>query len=428
MQNPNGLAYIHSEATCPLFYAIAYYVYRIKADGTEPNQIINTTTSSQFNRGLAIDYPNKKIYWANQVDGTIKRANFDGTSQEPVLSGLAEPWDIELDLVNRKIYWTEIGGSGKINRANMNDGSGITPLITGVQSNGVAVDPTHNKLYYTDTNTKKVFAASLTDGSGATPIYSTLTSPGDIDMHYATGKLYVADYGGSGRLIPMDASGTVTTDLAARGLYVEIGDLTAPYIYTIRRQTPATQQVEAGVNATFRITFSEPVLSIDATDFTLAAPITGTLTVNHVSEYKVYDIVVSNISGTGVLNLNVAGNTNLMDFRGNALGSTVDSEETYTVVPSTDPPVTAVEGGAQDAAPLMYNGTTPRTMVLETRSLAGYPGKLQVTDLTGRTQFTQDTTLPQKQEFSTQNLVSGLYIVTLTTNKKRFSWKMMLRN
>jgi DNA-binding beta-propeller fold protein YncE len=249
VQNPSGIAYFYSEPAYTTFYSIAFYIYRMKNDGSDAGQIINTP-GSQFNRGIAIDYQKKKIYWVNQADGTIKRANLDGTSQEPVLSGLTDPWDIELDLVNHKIYWTEgDGADGKISRANM-DGTGVTPVITNVRSEGVAVDPTKNKIYYTDRSQKKVFAATLSDGSGATAIYTTnLSIPSDIDIHFATGKLYVADYG-TNRIIPMDPNGTVTTDLTARGTFMEIGDMTAPSVTSIKRQSPTTEHVDEGTDLT----------------------------------------------------------------------------------------------------------------------------------------------------------------------------------
>jgi hypothetical protein len=131
---------------------------------------------------------------------------------------------------------------------------------------------------------------------------------------------------------------------------------------------------------------------------------------------------VANINTTGVLNINIAAGADLIDFRGTPPSGTIGSEETFTIHEVT----TALEGSADETTPRLYKGTTPGTMVLETTTLAGTHGKLQVIDITGQNQFNHEATLPRKQEFSTQNLAPGLYIVTLTANKKRFSWKVVM--
>ncbi|HEX8041199.1 MAG TPA: hypothetical protein VF490_18755, partial [Chryseosolibacter sp.] len=72
--NPNGIAYYHANPTYPLFYATSR-IYRNNLAGTS-NEIIVPT--GQFNRGVAIDYVGKKIYWANSGEGYIGRADLDG--------------------------------------------------------------------------------------------------------------------------------------------------------------------------------------------------------------------------------------------------------------------------------------------------------------------------------------------------------------
>jgi hypothetical protein len=424
VQNPSGIAWFNTETTYKLFYAIANHVYRNTNDGTGADDIIDTSPN-QFNRGIAVDYLAKKIYWANQLLGTINRANLDGTNQEPVLSGLTQPWDIELDLVNQKIYWTEDEGNGKINRANLSDGSSVTPVITNIRSYGVAVDPARNKIFYTDVTNKKVFAANLADGSGATAIVSTaITTPADIDVDYATGKIYYTDYGAD-RIKRFNADGTGGRDIIGHGLFVEYADMTTPSVASIKRQSPTAADVEEGQTLTLRVEFSEPVLSVDAADFKLNGTLTGVLEITHISERRIYDVAVSAISGLGVLNLDLVAAPTLVDFRGNGLSGTVTTEETFTIHEAA---VTGIADGQGDDTPRLHTGPTPGTMVLETRSLEGKPGKFVLYELTGREQYTEDAIMPGNKEFSTSNLRPGLYLLTVTANKKRFTWKMAVGN
>jgi len=433
VQNPNGIAWVNTESTYKLFYAISFYIYRSTPNGSDAGDIVNTNPD-QFNRGIAIDYLAKKVYWANQLKGTIERANLDGTGAEPVLTGLTAPWDIELDLVNQKIYWTEDDANGKINRANLSDGSNKTPLISGVDALGVAVDPARNKIFYTDFANKKVFAASLADGSGATAIISTaITTAADIDVDYATGKIYYTDYGAN-RIKRFNADGTGGKDMVGTGLFIEYADMTAPSVASITRQSPATEEVEEGtdVNVTFRVTFSEPVLNIGVADFSLAAPLTGDITVNHVSEYKVYDVVVSNISATGVLNLNLAGNTDLLDFRGNGFSGTISSEETFTIkeatAPPPPPPVTAIETGAAEAQVFLQPGEEPGSIILHTQPVKGSWGKVTIYDATGTTVHAQEMQFSESVELYTDHYHTGLYVIRLTAAGKRYTQKVVIRD
>ena len=53
--------------------------------------------------GIAVDPTNSRIYWAGRDSEKIYRANLDGTGQTDLVTGLNNPMDIALDLVNNKI-------------------------------------------------------------------------------------------------------------------------------------------------------------------------------------------------------------------------------------------------------------------------------------------------------------------------------------
>ena len=81
------------------------------------------------------------MYWTDLGTGKIQRANLDGSGMEDlVTTGVIEPVRIALDVLARKIYWTEASPADfMISRANL-DGSNTEFLIEGLTSpSGIAL-------------------------------------------------------------------------------------------------------------------------------------------------------------------------------------------------------------------------------------------------------------------------------------------------
>jgi hypothetical protein len=79
---------------------------------------------------------------AGDCHNEIQRANLDGTGVENVVVDLNTPTTMSIDLVARRIYWTDSEWTGQVNRvqaANL-DGSNVTEVISGGFPFGVAVD------------------------------------------------------------------------------------------------------------------------------------------------------------------------------------------------------------------------------------------------------------------------------------------------
>ena len=78
--------------------------------------------------GMAVDLPGGKIYWTqkggeNANTGSVRRANLNvphgqtaatRTDIDVLFDRLPEPIDLELDLANRHIYWTDRGDAPKL--------------------------------------------------------------------------------------------------------------------------------------------------------------------------------------------------------------------------------------------------------------------------------------------------------------------------
>jgi DNA-binding beta-propeller fold protein YncE len=150
-------------------------VMRVNLDGSQIETLIETGRSDSDRNdqarwcvGITIDPKHQKIYWTqkgppNAGQGRILRANMDipkGVSPtkrsdiEVVFDQLPEPIDLELDLANRTLYWTDRGDPPRgntVNRAAI-DGKAvpqilITHLMEGI---GIALDVPGNRMFVTD--------------------------------------------------------------------------------------------------------------------------------------------------------------------------------------------------------------------------------------------------------------------------------------
>lgn len=150
--------------------------------------------------GIEVDTVDGKMYWTdmgpggaadNSVainDGRIMRADLDGTKVETVVPlGLSTtPKQLALDVAGGKVYWSDRGDvegenvNPKIMRANL-DGS---PLETIVSSDlmspvGIAVDPAKGKVYFTDRYANNIKRANL-DGSDVEIVVRDTDYPVDL--------------------------------------------------------------------------------------------------------------------------------------------------------------------------------------------------------------------------------------------------------
>ena len=68
------------------------------------------------------------MYWVDNGADKIQRANLNGTGVEDLVTGVAEPRGIALDISGGKMYWTD-NGADKIQRSNL-DGTGVEDVLT----------------------------------------------------------------------------------------------------------------------------------------------------------------------------------------------------------------------------------------------------------------------------------------------------------
>ena len=165
-------------------------VMRANLDGSQVETLVDTSQgdprpgpdAKKWCVGIAVDVDGGKIYWTqkggdNAGEGRICRANIDiprGQTAanrqdiELLYSDLPEPIDLDLDVRNRVIYWTDRGDPPRgntVNRASMDPGGRgpeilFSNLMEGI---GLALDLKGGRMFVTDFG-GSVYSANL-DGS-----------------------------------------------------------------------------------------------------------------------------------------------------------------------------------------------------------------------------------------------------------------------
>jgi sugar lactone lactonase YvrE len=176
-------------------------VMRSNLDGSQIETLVETGRGDADRRdqtrwcvGITIDPERKQIYWTqkgsdNGEQGRLFRAGLEipkgetaanRSDIEVFFDHLPEPIDLELDVKNRVLYWTDRGDPPRgntVNRASIDAKPQapeivVTHLMEGI---GIALDVPHDRMFVTD------FAGS---------IYSArLDGSGERNLLYAQGNL-----------------------------------------------------------------------------------------------------------------------------------------------------------------------------------------------------------------------------------------------
>ncbi|MHC2331696.1 SMP-30/gluconolactonase/LRE family protein [Bradyrhizobium sp. USDA 4454] len=150
-------------------------VMRANLDGSQVETLVQTGHGDEDARdqnrwcvGITIDPKFKKFYWTqkgpdNGEQGRILRANIEipkgetptnRSDIEVLFDRLPEPIDLELDVANRVLYWTDRGDPPRgntVNRAPVDTKAApeivVTHLMEGI---GIALDVPGNRMFVTD--------------------------------------------------------------------------------------------------------------------------------------------------------------------------------------------------------------------------------------------------------------------------------------
>ncbi len=160
-------------------------IWRIDLDGSN---LINIASNINDPYGIDIDETNGKVYWVDN-DGKVSKANLDGSSPEVVINNPDAAWrDLTLDVENNKMYIIDASVSDRMYVADL-DGTNGQDLITGLYGYAVAVDTVNDKLYYDDQIAGELRVANL-DGSNIQTIDTDGSRIYGMQIDNEDGKLY----------------------------------------------------------------------------------------------------------------------------------------------------------------------------------------------------------------------------------------------
>ncbi len=142
--------------------------------------------------GLALDAGKDRIYWGNNLLGTIQSANLNGSDAKDLLYiGIRVPTNFGIEIGSDKMYWINVerrGKGGKIQRANL-DGSKVEDLVRGLRGpHGIALDMIGQKLYWT-ADGNKIQRANL-NGNNVEDVVTGLADVSVLALDPIVGKVY----------------------------------------------------------------------------------------------------------------------------------------------------------------------------------------------------------------------------------------------
>jgi len=214
-----------------LFYADngADIIYRARLDGSGREAIV--TTGLGFPADIALDRAAGKLYWCDRNNNRIERAGYDGSNRETLVA-TTQPYYLDLDPVNQKIYWGDFSG-GNIFRADLPGATNIQTVVSGlVQTRGVKVDPGGGYLYWCDRNAHKIQRRHINDGP-IEDLYTGLDTPHGMTLDIPAGKVYWVDTGTNNVAGSRGAMAVNRGDMNGTGPHEVIAGVNQPWDITL---------------------------------------------------------------------------------------------------------------------------------------------------------------------------------------------------
>jgi len=167
------------------------------------------------------------VYWADELNDTVGRANLDGTGSTPnLIAGLSNPCGIDVDTTS--IYWGQ-ASTASIGRAELDGGAPNQLALSAPQIDCPgAVAVADGLAYYSTADPIGVGRVGL-DGSGANPNFVN-TSSGSCGVEVNAAHLYWTDLDGRVGRANLDGTAPVANLLNANNVPCGVA-LDATHLY-----------------------------------------------------------------------------------------------------------------------------------------------------------------------------------------------------
>ncbi|XP_062576146.1 low-density lipoprotein receptor-related protein 4-like isoform X3 [Saccostrea cucullata] len=198
---PTGLKLLKDGKQCQkvpekfLLFASRGSVRRISFDTNDTTDVF--LPLKDLHNVIALDYDNrdKKIFYTDVHQDVIKRANFDGSQSEVIVSSNLETTDgLAVDWIGRNLYWTDTGRD-RIEVAWL-DGRNRKTIINEKldEPRAITLYPNKGWMFWTDWGHKPKIEKSFMDGTNRKVIVNTgLGYPNGLSIDYTMQRLYWVD-------------------------------------------------------------------------------------------------------------------------------------------------------------------------------------------------------------------------------------------
>ena len=287
-------------------------------------------TGFKFDVGHIADDPNMCVYY----NGMTNYVDFPVSAQDTVIteSNLTDFNDVtavtfktnEYSLIQGLTIDDVKNAPPVISSASRDSNTQITVgLSKACQS---LTKPNDGGFTVTKTGTSTTYSvSSIAQGTDASHVVLTVA---DMGTAASAGVTVTYTFGGNGSITDA-AVNPLFTD--STGQAISAWDTEAPTVSGINRNSPTTETTNAA-SVTFRVTFSEAVTGVGASDFTAKGTAAGTVSAVSAVDSSTYDVTVSSITGSGTLRLDLnSSGTDIADIGGTAITSGYTGGQTYTI-------------------------------------------------------------------------------------------------
>lgn len=175
-------------------------IRRSNLDGKEVETLIDTDIGAP--RSIALDIPNGKMYWTDFAGslstGKVERANLDGSDRRILANDEGvEPAGIMLDSERARILWIDDEFQQKAVRYMDLDGGNPGTLVQ-IASGflwDVALDSLRDRIYWSNMGHSTIYSVTL-DGSDIRNVFPTLVhAPRGLALRPGSGRIFWTDLG-----------------------------------------------------------------------------------------------------------------------------------------------------------------------------------------------------------------------------------------